>query len=717
LSTKLKRRHTRGALLAGLALSIAILAALLPGWAEAQEVRSDAVSTETAQDNRNDQTNVAGEATTAAMPELGAHEPAAALVLEPGDSLWAIAQERLGPEAFPQQVAEETGRIYGLNRHRIGDNPNLLAEGQELSLAPVSGPSGDIPQTEPVVVVAGPPVAAAEEQPATQEQPTEPGRGVEDAGEPKEQGASTAVESSLPEPYNAQHQQRRLLGLGVLALTLLLAILAALRLPLRRSVGRPQPRATSPAYANRQASGVGRLGDALAVDGRPKKILPGRAPGAKRLPPRKLGSAPVYSPQVRRSLRRAQRVESREKVAVTSHPGALIIGLALSLAVLTGLPGTAEAQDVASEHHARTANQTAYETTAQPDPPDRLVVHPGDSLWSISRERLGPSASPEQIANEVRRTSELNWERIGDDPNLIFPGQELLLAQGPEPATNAPTTGFAAPPEPASAERPTSDEAVFEPDDEPAPEPGAEQPAAEDDPTAGNVEASSLVERIRLPLLVPLGFFLFALAVAVFGAWKLLTTKRVLANRNGQKGLGGAPVWVRGPHREATLLVERALEANANVYVGKEPPTGEAPSSIILCPNGEGVAQEMRRLRSLAPDAPILVLGPRVEPQLARTALLAGAHGFIHVGMQPAQIARALSAVSEGYAVVPKELLDFFLAEMVSREDRAGLTPDQREFLELVLLERVATSAGVSTDEIVVPRDLLEAFLRKEEVA
>jgi hypothetical protein len=251
---------------------------------------------------------------------------------------------------------------------------------------------------------------------------------------------------------------------------------------------------------------------------------------------------------------------------------------------------------------------------------------------------------------------------------------------------------------------------VFEPNDEPAPEPAAEQPAAEqpaaeDDPTAG------------LALLVSFGFFLFALAVAVFGARKFLTIQRLLANRYGHKGLGGALVWVRGPHREAALLVERALEANANVYVGKEPPTGEAPSSIILCPNGEGVAQEMRRLRSLAPDTPILVLCPRVEPRLARTALLAGADGFIHLGMQPAQIARALSAVSKDYAVVPKEILEFFLGEMVSREYRVDITPDQREFLELVLFERVATSAVSSTDEIVVPRELLEAFLREEEVA
>ena len=524
MSTKLERY-----VWVTIAVAVLLVGALaaLPTVAEAQAEAQE------------EEEDTSGDTRQAEQSAYESNDPAAKhRVVEPGDSLWAIVQERLGPNASPQQVANDVERIYWLNRDRIGDNPNLLAEGQELSLAPLSSPSGDIPQTEPVVV-AGPPVAATEEQPATQEQPTEPGPGVEDTGEPKEQGASTAVASSLPEPYNAQHQQRRLLGLGVLALTLLLAILAALRLPLRRSVGRSQPRATSQAYANRQASGVGRLGAALAVGGPRKKILRGRAPGAKRLPPpRKLGAAPVYSPQVRRSLRRAQRLESREKAAVTSHPGALVIGLALSLAVLTGLPSTAEAQDVASEHHARTANQTAYETTAQPDPPDRLVVHPGDSLWSIVQERLGPNASPGLIDHEVGRIFELNRQRIGDDPDLILPGQELSLAslvQGTEHATDASATEFTA----TTAEEP----ARLEPNEEPALEPAVSEPAveqpAEDEPAARNVEPSYTesadVDDRRLPdaltLLFSSGLFVFALAVATFGAWKLLRVRRLLIER------------------------------------------------------------------------------------------------------------------------------------------------------------------------------------------
>jgi hypothetical protein len=93
-----------------------------------------------------------------------------------------------------------------------------------------------------------------------------------------------------------------------------------------------------------------------------------------------------------------------------------------------------------------TADQTAYATTAQPEPPDRLVVHPGDSLWSISRERLGPSASPEQIADEVGRTFELNRERIGDDPNLILAGQELLLSPAVTPVVGEEEPRAVAPP-------------------------------------------------------------------------------------------------------------------------------------------------------------------------------------------------------------------------------------------------------------------------------
>ena len=56
-----------------------------------------------------------------------------------------------------------------------------------------------------------------------------------------------------------------------------------------------------------------------------------------------------------------------------------------------------------------------------------IVVRPGDSLWSISQERLAPNASPQRILKGTEQMYALNRELIGADPDLIFVGQELLL--------------------------------------------------------------------------------------------------------------------------------------------------------------------------------------------------------------------------------------------------------------------------------------------------
>lgn len=172
-----------------------------------------------------------------------------------------------------------------------------------------------------------------------------------------------------------------------------------------------------------------------------------------------------------------------------------------------------------------------------------------------------------------------------------------------------------------------------------------------------------------------------------------------------------SPVWITCPYPAVALGLEKMLEAKTWVYDGQSPPMDEAPSSIIICPRGEDVDLEIRRLQTLVPDVPILVLGLRVDTQLARTALLAGAHGFVYLEMQPVQIINALSAVLKDQTVVPVELLEAFLAEMASQADLDILTPDQREFLELVATSE--TSGG----EILIPRELLEAFLRDMLVA
>ena len=68
----------------------------------------------------------------------------------------------------------------------------------------------------------------------------------------------------------------------------------------------------------------------------------------------------------------------------------------------------------------------------------RVVVAPGDSLWSISAKWLGPEATTQQIADGVERIHAVNQKQLGSNPNLILAGQSLLLPsdveqQSPDP--------------------------------------------------------------------------------------------------------------------------------------------------------------------------------------------------------------------------------------------------------------------------------------------
>ncbi len=111
-----------------------------------------------------------------------------------------------------------------------------------------------------------------------------------------------------------------------------------------------------------------------------------------------------------------------------------IAALALSAVVLVASSATANAQG----------------TNRDADGSAHVVVAHGDPLWSISARRLGPSASPLQIAKGVERIWALNPDQIGADPNMILPGQRFMLPpaverQAPEPARAALVRGTAAP--------------------------------------------------------------------------------------------------------------------------------------------------------------------------------------------------------------------------------------------------------------------------------
>ena len=161
-----------------------------------------------------------------------------------------------------------------------------------------------------------------------------------------------------------------------------------------------------------------------------------------------------------------------------------VVALCAALALFLLTPGIAQAQNLDNEDAAALASTRAQGSTndtqitqvkeddagvaamspqqqpqamqQQPayyEPAEVRVVRPGDTLWSISEQRLQPNPTPEQIMNEVERIYELNRSQIGDNPNLIFAGQQFLLPalyretapaapvpSGPAPSTTTPAT-------------------------------------------------------------------------------------------------------------------------------------------------------------------------------------------------------------------------------------------------------------------------------------
>ncbi|GIL35573.1 LysM peptidoglycan-binding domain-containing protein [Phycicoccus sp. DTK01] len=57
--------------------------------------------------------------------------------------------------------------------------------------------------------------------------------------------------------------------------------------------------------------------------------------------------------------------------------------------------------------------------------PDVVVVHRGDSLWTLAARHLGPGASDAEVARAWPRWYAANRAVIGADPDLLLPGQVL----------------------------------------------------------------------------------------------------------------------------------------------------------------------------------------------------------------------------------------------------------------------------------------------------
>jgi DNA-binding NarL/FixJ family response regulator len=152
---------------------------------------------------------------------------------------------------------------------------------------------------------------------------------------------------------------------------------------------------------------------------------------------------------------------------------------------------------------------------------------------------------------------------------------------------------------------------------------------------------------------------------------------------NSTKSLG--VVWIDCSRSVVSVGLVRALEEQARVHQGSERPRDD-PSCVILCPNGqEDLSERVERLRELSPDAPpILVFGSHLNLPLARDALKAGASGFVHAGMTPDQLLRAVTVATKGELVAPRELLQYLL-DAEKPANLAPLSARQREILGYVV--------------------------------
>ena len=164
-------------------------------------------------------------------------------------------------------------------------------------------------------------------------------------------------------------------------------------------------------------------------------------------------------------------------------------------------------------------------------------------------------------------------------------------------------------------------------------------------------------------------------------------TKDLATGTNGALGA----VWIKSSTASlASAGLEISLKkSGTRVYRRPEAPQDPTPSVVVYCLEGsvDDLTSRVQQLKELAPDAAIVIFGPSADLSLARAAVLAGADGFLHAGMPPKQIARALQKVHEGEEVLPREVLMGLAKEMAAKErepDLSGLGSRKLEILEMV---------------------------------
>jgi hypothetical protein len=80
----------------------------------------------------------------------------------------------------------------------------------------------------------------------------------------------------------------------------------------------------------------------------------------------------------------------------------------------------------------------AATTVAPPSQVPRVEVHAGDTLWALAARLLPAHADNSAVASLCERLYALNKPVIGDNPDLIRPGQRLRVPEQPRHASTHP---------------------------------------------------------------------------------------------------------------------------------------------------------------------------------------------------------------------------------------------------------------------------------------
>lgn len=93
-----------------------------------------------------------------------------------------------------------------------------------------------------------------------------------------------------------------------------------------------------------------------------------------------------------------------------------------------------DAADAEGTAPAPTSPVAPHPTSVHSDGPDApYIVQPGDCLWRIARDTLAARGGTEPLSVEIARfwpaIYQANRSVVGDDPNVIFPGQALQIPE------------------------------------------------------------------------------------------------------------------------------------------------------------------------------------------------------------------------------------------------------------------------------------------------